>query len=164
MILFAVILYLFSNETVTLALLIALIIALPVSFLLLRFTSGNVEVAISDKLISAEKSSFVLTLRNKGILPVASVDLELSCENLRIGDSDIYSVSRSLMPRGTSEVSVDIKPSHAGRYALIVSSASVTDPLGIWKKKINCSGARYLTVLPELFEIGIIPAGVSAMP
>ena len=164
LILFAVILYLFSNETVTLALLIALIIALPVSFLLLRFTSGNVEVAISDKLISAEKSSFVLTLRNKGILPVASVDLELSCENLRIGDSDIYSVSRSLMPRGTSEVSVDIKPSHAGRYALIVSSASVTDPLGIWKKKINCSGARYLTVLPELFEIGIIPAGVSAMP
>ena len=164
LILFALILYLFSNETVTLALLTALIIALPVSFLLLRFTAGKVDVEISDKVLSAEKSSFDLKIANRGFLPVPSVDLDLKCENLRIGDSDLYTVSRSLMPRGSAEVSIDVRPTHAGRYELSIDSATVSDPLGIWKRKINCEGSRFLTVLPELFDINIIPAGVSAMP
>ena len=164
LILFAIILYLFSNETVTLALLAALIISLPVSFFLLRATAGKVEVSLEDRMISAEKSSFVLTLRNRGILPVSSVELELGCGNLRVGDSDIYTVNRSLMPRGKAEIPVEIKPSHAGRYELTVSSAVVSDALGVWRKRIACRDSRYLTVLPELFDIGIIPAGVSAMP
>ena len=161
---FAVILYLFSNETVTLALLVSLIIALPVSFLLLRYTAGNVDLAIGDSSASEEKNSFTVTLTNKGILPVASVDHELRCANLRVGDSDVCSVSRSLMPRGSSEITVDVKPSHAGRYELSVASAVVTDPLGIWRKPLKKVRSKYVTVLPELFETEIIPAGVSAMP
>ena len=164
LILFAVILYLFSNETVTLALLLSLIIALPVSFLLLRYTADKVDLAISDSSSTEEKSSFVITLQNKGILPVAFVDIELRCANLRVGDSDICSVSKSLMPRGKYEFTVDVKPSHAGRYELAVVSASVSEPLGVWRRPLNFSERRYLTVLPEMFEIGIIPAGVSAMP
>ena len=164
MILFALILYLFSNETVTLALLVSLIIALPVSFLLLRFTAGKVELDISDKLISAEKSSFCMILKNNGILPVPSVDVELRCENLRIGDSDNYTVSRGLMPRGSDEITIDVQPSHAGVYRLSVESATICDPLGIWTKKLDFNDSRQLTVLPELFDINIIPAGVSAMP
>ena len=58
LILFAVILYLFSNETVTLALLVSLIIALPVSFLLLRYTAGNVELAISEAAAQGETRAF----------------------------------------------------------------------------------------------------------
>ena len=164
LILFAVILYLFSNETVTLALLISLIIALPVSFLLLRYTAGNVDLAIGDSSASEEKNSFTVTLTNKGMLPVASVDLELRCANLRVGDSDVCSFSRSLMPRGSSEITVDVKPAHAGRYELSVASAVVTDPLGVWKKPLKQVESKYVTVMPELFETEIIPAGVSAMP
>ena len=161
---FAVILYLFSNGTVTLALLVSLIIALPVSFLLLRYTAGNVELAISEGESREEKSIFTVTLTNRGMLPVASVDLELMCANLRVGDSDICSISRSLMPRSKSEFPIEVKPSHAGRYELSLSSGYVTDPLGIWKKPVRFSGSRFLTVQPDLFEISIIPAGVSAMP
>lgn len=164
LILFAVILYLFSNETVTLALLVSLIIALPVSFLLLRYTAGNVDLAISDSSTSEEKNSFTVTLTNKGMLPVASVDLELRCANLRVGDSDVCSISRSLMPRGSSEITVDVKPAHAGRYELSVASAVVTDPLGVWRKPLKQVESKYVTVMPELFETEIIPAGVSAMP
>ena len=161
---FAVILYLFSNGTVTLALLVSLIIALPVSFLLLRYTAGNVELAISEGESREEKSIFTVTLTNRGILPVASVDLELMCANLRVGDSDICSISRSLMPRGKSEFPIEVKPSHAGRYELSVASAVVTDPLGIWKRPVKSAGKKYVTVLPEIFGVTIIPAGVSAMP
>ena len=164
LILFAAVLYLFSNETVTLALLVSLIIALPVSFLLLRYTAGNVELAISESDTSSDKNSFTVSLTNKGLLPVASVDLELSCANLRVGDSDILSISRSLMPRGRSEFPVEVKPGHAGRYELSVASAYVTDPLGIWKRPVGHGESRYITVLPEIFDVSIIPAGVSAMP
>ena len=164
LILFAVILYLFSNETVTLALLVSLIIALPVSFLLLRYTAGNVGLAIGDSSTSEEKSSFTVTLTNKGMLPVASVDLELRCANLRVGDSDVCNISRSLKPRGSSEITVDVKPAHAGRYELSVASAAVTDPLGVWRKPLKKIESKYITVMPELFETEIIPAGVSAMP
>jgi len=164
LLLFAVILYLFSNETVTLALLVSLIIALPVSFLLLRYTAGNVGLSISESSPSEEKNIFTVTLTNKGLLPVASVDLELRCTNLRVGDSDVCSIRRSLMPRGKSEFPVEVKPSHAGRYELSAASAVVTDPLGIWRRPLKSVEKRYVTVLPEIFGISIIPAGVSAMP
>ena len=60
----ALILYLFSNETVTLALLLALIAVLPESFLLLRLSRRSIEVSLSDAVRTDNKSSFTLTMKN----------------------------------------------------------------------------------------------------
>lgn len=163
-ILFALILYLFSNESVTLALLISVIIAVPVSLLMLRLTYRNFEAGLSDAETSYGKYSFVLNLRNNGILPIASVETEVRCTNLRTGESDIYTVRRGIGPRGEREITMDVYPSHAGRYLLSVSSARITDPLGIAKRDISCGDSRGITVMPEVFNMNVITSSSAAMP
>lgn len=160
----ALILYLFSNETVTLALLLALIAALPASFLLLRLSRRSIEISLSDASRFENKNSFILTIKNKGWLPVALVEVEVCCENLRTGEADLYRVHRGLMPRKSTEATIEISPTHAGRYELSVSSGKMYDPLGIWGEKIDCEDRRYMTSLPEIYEMHIKPVSSAAMP
>ena len=166
-ILSALVLYLFSNESVTLALLIAVIIALPVSFAVLRLTGSQLEVSIRD----AEKDPddpdrkrFELCMRNNGILPIAAADIEVKCTNLRTGETDMYTVSKSIPPKRVRKTGLEVVPAHAGRYELSVTSARMTDPLGIWKKDVSCSDSRAMTVMPEVFDMHMIPAGAASMP
>ena len=160
----ALILYLFSNETVTLALLLALIAVLPASFLLLRLNRRSLEVSLSDGIRSDDKSTFTLTIKNKGWLPVASAEVEVRCENLRTGETDLYHVHRGLMPRKSTEMKIEVSPTHAGRYDLSVTSGKMYDPLGIWSERIECDDHRYMTSLPLIYEMHIKPVSSAAMP
>lgn len=160
----ALILYLFSNGSVTLALLVALIAALPVSFAILKLTAGKVELSLTDGGFADDHRVFVLSFKNKGAMPVASVETEAVCKNLRTGESDSFSITRSLGPNKTVEVPIEILPTHAGRYELSLSSPVMRDPLGIWKNKIEFDGNTGVTIMPELFEMNIVQAGVAAMP
>ena len=160
----AIILYIFSNGSVTLALLVALIAALPASYALLRMAAGKVELSLTDGGLADDHRIFVLSLKNKGAMPVASVETEAVCTNLRTGETDSFTIKRSLGPRKTVVVPLEILPTHAGRYELTLSKPVMRDPLGIWKKTIDFDGNVGLTIMPELFEMNITPAGVSAMP
>ena len=160
----ALILYLFSNETVTLALLLALIAVLPASFMLLKLNRRSLEVSLSDAIRLENKSIFTLTIRNKGWLPVASAEIEVSCENLRTGETDLHLVRRGLMPRKSAEVKIEVSPTHAGRYELSIAEGRMYDPLGIWADAIDCEDHRYMTSLPLIYEMHIKPVSSAAMP
>ena len=163
-ILLALIMYLFANETVTLAMLAAVIIVVPASYALLRFTGGHFEVSITEPMLGAEKSLFTISIKNGGLLPVASAEIEAVCSNLRTGESDILEINRSIKPRSTVKIPVEMTPANTGRYMLRVSSARITDPLGLWSKTVECEDAEFLTFLPEIFEFQLIPAASAAMP
>ena len=160
----ALVLYFFANETVTLALLLALITVLPASFWLLRLSSPNLKVSLSDAERLDNKSAFTLTLQNTGLLPIALSEVEVKCENLRTGESDLYRVRRGLMPRKSADARIEVTPTHAGRYELSISAGRVFDPLGIWSKPITCEDKRYLTSLPIIYEMHIKPVSSAAMP
>ncbi len=163
-ILFALVMYLFSNETVTLALLAAVIIVVPASYALLKFTGRRFEVSITEPNPGAEKSWFTLCMRNGGLLPIASAEMETVCSNLRTGESDMLEINRSIRPRGTVRIPVEVTPANAGRYMLRVPSVRITDPLGLWSRIVECEDAEFVTFLPEIFDLQLVPAGSAAMP
>ena len=160
----ALILYLFSNGSVTLALLVALVAALPASYALLRLTAGKVSLSLNDAGLKDDRRMFTLNLKNEGVLPVAMVESAVVCTNLRTGETESFAINESLGPHGTKDVGIEIIPGHAGRYELSVEPPLVRDPLGLWKKKIDFDGRTGVTIMPELFEMNIVQAGVSAMP
>ena len=160
----ALILYLFSNGSVTLALLAALIAALPASYALLRLTAGKLDVSLREAGVTDERRSFILTFRNNGLLPVASVEAEAVCVNLRTGETESFIINRSLGPRRTKEVPLEVVPGHAGRYDLTVGTAVIRDPLGLWSRKVSFDGHMGVTVMPQLFDMNMIQAGITAMP
>ena len=158
------VLWFFDNESVTLAFLLAMIAVLPVSLLLLRKSSQGFELSLSDAERLDNKSTFTLTLRNNGWLPVAAAEVEVRCENLRTGESDLFRVRRGLMPHKSAEARIEVTPTHAGRYELSASGARVFDPLGIWSEPVSCEDRRYLTSLPIVYEMRIKPVSSAAMP
>lgn len=160
----ALILYLFSNGSVTLALLAALIAALPASYALLRLTAGHLDVSLREEGVTDGRRTFILSLKNKGILPIASVEADAVCVNLRTGETESFVISRGLGPRRAKEVPLEVVPGHAGRYDLTVDTAVIRDPLGLWSRKVSFDGHRGITVLPQLFDMNMVKAGISAMP
>ena len=163
-ILLALIMYLFSNETVTLAMLAAVIIVVPASYALLAFTGRKFEVSVTKPTADAEKSVFTLSMKNGGLLPVASAETEAVCTNLRTGETDILDISRSLGIKGSAKIPVEVSPGNAGRYRLSISPVRISDSLGLWGRKVDCGDADYITILPEIFEVQMMPAASSAMP
>lgn len=159
----AAILYLFSNETVTLALLITAIAVPAASLGLLRFSGRNISISLEGKAPSADHRNVLLTMTNPDIIPVASVDVEVRCVNKRTGETDVYRISRPLPPKGSCETELEVIPGHAGRYVVSIVSAEIADTLGIWSKKAECSGEERLTVMPEMFDIQLAYTSSAAM-
>lgn len=159
----AAILYLFSNGTVTLALLITMIVLPALSIGLLKLTGRNITVSLAAADQSPDRHTILLTISNPDIVPVASAEVEVSCTNRRTGETDGYEVKRALPPRGRIETELEVVPGHAGRYVVSIVSAEIADILGIWKKKAECSGTEYITVMPEIFDIGLSYSSSAAM-
>ena len=164
LILSALILYLFSNGTVTLALLAALIAALPASYALLRFGSRHVGLSVRADEDADSGRTFILSMKNDGPLPVAAVEAAVVCVNLRTGEMETLTVTESLGPHKTKDIPLEVVPGHAGRYELTVDSVLVRDPLGIWSRKSDFEEHMGVTIMPALYDMNMINASVSAMP
>ena len=122
--------YFFSNETVTLALLIVTVIVPAASLGLLRLSGRNISIGLRGREQTAEKHTFTLTMNNPDIIPVAAADIEVRCSNKRTGELDSYRISRSLPPRGNCETVLDVVPGHAGRYEIsAVASPLISHPI-----------------------------------
>ena len=121
----ALVLYLFANGSVTLAFLAALIAALPVSYALFRRSARQTELELKESGDPEDRMTFGLVMKNKGILPVALIETDVVCENLRTGERESFTVSRSLGPRKTKTAELEIVPEHAGRYSLTAGPATV---------------------------------------
>ena len=163
-IVFALALYLFSNGSVTLALLVALIAAPLFSYAILRLTRGNAVLTLKEAEAPAEPGSFILSMENKGMLPVPSVEAKAVCVNLRTGETDSFDIKRGLWPHKKLDIALQVVPEHAGRYEVTVSSAVIRDPLGMWSYRTGFNEHVGVTIMPKLYDVNIHQAGVTAMP
>ena len=164
LVLSAAIMYFFSNGSVTLAAFVALIAVLPLSYGVLRLTADKAEAFISEEAAEDGKKKFVLNFRNKGFLPIAAIETEVLCTNLRNGETDTKQVNISLGPNASGSVNIELAPIHAGRYELSTGPVRILDPLGIWTRKAKEELKAGFTVLPDIYDVRMSSAGVAAMP
>jgi len=152
LILAALILYFFDNESVTLGLLLALIAMPAVSIGLLAMSGKNLKVSMGESPLISDKPIMRLTVENPGVMPVANAELEVVCENLRTGETDSTAIHTSPGPKSKRETDFEVLSGHAGRYRIHVADAVIWDPLMLASKKVKCEDARFMTVMPEIFE------------
>lgn len=127
LILSAFILYFFANDTVTLALLLALIVMPAASIGLLALSGKELKLNLTDSDIVTEKPVMKLTLENPGLVPVALTELEVNCENLRTGETDSTTIQLSPGPKSKKEMDFEVQSGHAGRYKISVSNAVIME-------------------------------------
>ena len=159
----ALILYLFDNETVTLALLVALIVMPAVSIGMLSLSGRNLKISLAASPNSGETPVIRVSMENPDLIPLAAVEIEAVCENLRTGEADSCIITDTPRPGGKKDIDLEIMPRNAGRYKISVASAVVSDPLKLRSRKINCSGCEYLTIMPEKFDMQLSYASDAAM-
>lgn len=155
-ILSAAILYLFSNETVTLALLVSLIAAPLISLGLMVVSGKNLKLEIEPKLVKPGDEvvhRYALKLQNPDLMPVADVMADVVCTNLRTGENEIIPISGHLGPKSKKDVPLEVVPGHAGRYEISIKSPKVRDALGLWSRDLKADSKQYITVLPEIFDV-----------
>ncbi len=159
----ALILYIFDNETITLALLAAVIVMPAVSLGLLALSGRNLEVSMERITQPGENPVVRVTIENPDFVPLAAVEAEVVCTNLRTGETDSYIINANPRPRSVKEVDLEMLPKHAGRYEISVASAVLTDPLQLASREVFCSDREYITILPEIFEMQLSYASDAAM-
>ena len=159
----ALILYFFDNETVTLALLLALIVMPAVSIGLLALSGRNFAISMERTAQEGENPVVKVRIENPDLVPLASVEAEVVCTNLRTGEADSYVIRNTPRPKSTQEINLEIMPNNAGRYEIAVSSAMLTDPLGLSSRQVVCSDREYVTIMPEIFDMQVSYASDAAM-
>ncbi|MBP3898812.1 MAG: DUF58 domain-containing protein [Mogibacterium sp.] len=159
----ALILYLFDNETVTLALLLAFIVMPAVSVGLLALSGRNFRISMERAAQSGENPVVRVRIENPDIIPLAAVEAEVVCTNLRTGEADSYIIRNTPRPKSTQEIDLEVMPKNAGRYEIAVSSAVLTDPLQLSSRQIVCQDIEYVTVMPEQFDMQVSYASDAAM-
>ena len=180
LILSALILYFFDNDTVTLALLVSLLVMPAASIGLLAFSGRHLKISMhrnidKERQLAASQDSEVIgespavhpvmrvSIENPDIMPIASVDAEIICENLRTGEADSYALTSRPRSRSTQDIDLEVIPQHAGRYAVSVSGAVLSDPLQLSIREAACRDREYITVLPETFDMQLTYASDAAM-
>lgn len=163
LILSALILYIFDNESVTLALLAVLIVMPAASLGLLALSGRNLRISMERDNQVSENPVVRIKIENPGLVPLAAVEAEVACTNLRTGETDSYVIRNTPRPKSTQEIELELMPKHAGRYEVSVASAVLTDPLQLASRKVNCEDREYLTILPEQIEMQVSYTSDAAM-
>lgn len=159
----ALILYIFDNETITLALLAALIVMPAVSVGMLALSGRDLEVVMAKAPHTGENPAIRVSIENPNIVPLASVEVEVTCENLRTGEMDTQVIKDTPRPKGHKDIDFEIIPRNAGRYRISVSSARISDPLKLSSRKVSCRGQEFLTIMPETFDMQLSYASDATM-
>lgn len=159
----ALILYFFDNETVTLALLLAVIVMPAVSVGLLALSGRNMDISMERSPQTEGNPRVVVTIISRDLIPAGEVEAEVICTNLRTGEADSYFISETPRPKSTRRTEFEIIPKHAGRYEVSVASVVLRDPLQLAEKKVSCGDREYVTVMPEIFDIPLTYASDAAM-
>ena len=78
-----------------------------------------------------------LAVTNKGRLPILKCRLNAIAENMLNGEKDELNPDVSILPGKTDQMDFALKDDHCGLLKMSVKEAVVTDPLGIFTRKIR---------------------------
>jgi uncharacterized protein (DUF58 family) len=149
----AALLYLFANETITLALLIICILAPVVSTAVLMLSSDRIGVTLEPGEITKDGVTFNAVISNQRLMPLAEIEVPVECVHLRTGQSDSLIVNGTSSGRKDKVISITAGINHAGRYELTAKNARLMDPLRLWSKDIKLNQEAAITVMPDQFDI-----------
>lgn len=156
-------LYLFANETVTLAV-SAVCFASPALSAAILFLSGRkIKISMVRSCKDPDKQSTSLIIENSGLLPVCRMQLSVKYRNLRTAETHFSEIQTSVPGRGRSEIKLQSGFKHAGCYELHAGNVKVYDPLQLFFRRSADEDYTHITVMPKLFNTGLNVTASAAM-
>ncbi|GEM_PF-1254249 len=155
-ILAAAIAYLFSNGTVTLAMLVAAI-SFPVASAVLFSVSGRkLDVNIYAGQDEANGHLLIrLNCQNNSVIPIAMAETVTDIKNLRTGEWIQSKGSAYISGKSEETVTVNLTAAHIGRHDICLDEIYIYDALQLFRKKMNTSLKHSFVLGPREFEMSL---------
>ena len=127
-----------------------LVLLLVLSFIPARVTGKQLDFKIkgSGSGTRNEPFRFMVSIENKSFIPVFSLDFSLVTENMVTGERKEENVSCTLGPKGKKELEIKGSILYAGSVHAYMEEISVSDMLGIHKRKTESSAEGNYDVYP----------------
>ena len=158
LILAAAILYLFDNETVTLAVLVLCIAAPLISGLLLALQPESAGLQLSR-----DGDTVFLRITNPGRMPLAGFQFIMRAVNQRTELTETRHLEVPLSSKKEVLLPLPISLQHAGRYEIAVEAQGGIDPLSLFRRKMAACKATSVSVILMVNLFPFCQCGIQLM-
>lgn len=127
------------------------------AFISVRVAGRDLKAVMSGSrsVDKGEPANVVVKTENPSRLPVPACTFELDCENILTKENRKVPLSYTFGPKGKNSGGLMLKSTRCGEEHIKISSATISDPAGLFKKKREVSGETSVFVMPEIKEVEI---------
>ena len=93
----------------------------------------------SGRMYRGQAHTVILSVEQKGILPIGSATATLVCTNLLSGQSEQMRLCFPIPARNTVQIAVQVIPEHCGMTQIQLAELQIWDYMRLWSRKIRRS-------------------------
>jgi len=152
-----IIIYLFNNHIITLMLLFSALFFPVFSGLLLRLQRNRISVDIIFDQSVVERNSSVdirILIHNRSFFPCSKLNLTMTVMNHFKKNDYEHHYCYFVRAKGDTEYRIPVRMAFCGCYEIWLGNGNITDFLGIYCKKLDCTAKKDLLVMPKLLRLG----------
>ncbi len=159
----SVALYLFTDAGYAAFLVVLFAVLLGGAALVAGLTGNLISARLASPLQGerGQDAKATLTVSNPGRLPIIKFRTKVTAENMLNGEKDEIRPDFSMLPGKGDEVAFVMKDGHCGQMKLTVEDGEITDPLGIFSRKVVFDRASdtsaVIYYLPQVTELLVSP-------
>lgn len=146
------ILYLFENNAGTLTLLVGVLVLPALGSITLAGKGVILNLEIPKGVEKGQSVSGNLYVRNRSLLPVPRLAVNLCCSNARSGENGEQTVIVGLLPKQKKDIPFTVFCPHSGEITLTVEKAVCADWFDLFRREFPVRVKKTLTVLPLMFD------------
>lgn len=136
----------------------ALLLIIPVSYLLLRLEKGHLHITLDDNRSSYkrdEEHRLKITLKNRGFVPVTGCQFKIELANSFADSVQTRYLSAAVPAFGKRVIELKIKPVLCGRITVTADEMSIRDIMSFFEIKDKAKAVRTISVLPRRIKQSI---------
>lgn len=124
----------------------------------------SLSVLIKESGTKHKGASGEMRVKNRGFLPVVQLRCAMHVDNLLTGESYEQPLSFSVAPKDDRKMAIAIEARRCGHLRITFTHAKALDYFGLLRFPIKFSASYDTIVMPDSYEIMVIPAAQSFSP
>lgn len=150
----AFLLYIFTENSGAVVILICSVVIPTVDILINCFWPGKLSLRLETDETAGKKEKIrgILHVRNNSVIPCVRISLCIFCKNILTMEEKRENLTFSLSPKGKTDIPFSFKSGLCGRIELSVESVTTGDIFGLSRKKTDVGAKSRIIVFPDTFS------------
>ena len=146
----------FVNNPVGYLPVLSYLFLLLILFLYVNITARFVVMGMASNMTSCPRNTdinFLLRFKNNGLLPCMRLSALFKVTDIFGNDDATTWLSISIAPKKTRDFNFPVRFAHLGECQVGIAQATISDPIGLFTRKLETPGLDTVEITPRLFNI-----------